>query len=467
MVKTLPRATPESVGIPSSALIKLYGALEKQEVHSCMVLRHGKVVSEGWWGPFRANDPHILYSLSKSFCSTAVGLAVGEGRLTLDDRVLDFFPDLNPKEPSENLRQMRVRDLLTMSCGHETEAWPGDDWGEGDVLRRHFLAHPVPHQPGRKFFYNSLATYMCSAIVQKLTGSKVTEYLKPRLFDPLGIESHRWETSPEDIEFGGWGLHVTTESIAKFGQLLLQDGWWEGKRLIPATWIAQASSKQISNGEGGTNDWGHGYGFQFWRCQTDCFRGDGAFGQLCVVIPRLDMVVAVTACVDDIAAELKCLWDELLPRVQPKPLPPSKDLDKLKSKLSTLKLPLAAGDKDASALTVMQGRFKIEGGEFSEAGFVLEASSVHVELQGREEQISFAAGLKDWIRGRMYGEPIAASCAWKKEGVLSVKIRFIEGTKGEDWVCLVKEGGLTIVRRRRGTLFEGLEMPEIKGVKTD
>lgn len=467
MVKSLPRATPESVGIPSGALIKLYEALEKQEVHSCMVMRHGKVVSEGWWGPFRAGDPHILFSLSKSFCSTAVGLAMGEGKLTLDDRVLDFFPDLNPKEPSENLKQMRVRDLLTMSCGHETEAWPrGADWGEGDGLRKNFLAHPVPHQPGKKFFYNSLATYMCSAIVQKLTGLKVTEYLKPRLFEPLGIESHRWETSPEDIEFGGWGLHITTESIAKFGQLLLQDGWWEGKRLIPATWIAQASSKQVINGDGGTNDWGHGYGFQFWRCQTDCFRGDGAFGQLCVVIPRLDMVVAVTACVDDIGAELRCLWDELLPKVQSKGMPASKDLGKLKTKLSSLKLPLASGDKGAEPVSGLQGRYKVEGGGFSDAGFVLEASSVHIELQGKETQVSFVAGFKDWIRGRMYGGPIAASCAWKQDGSLAVKIRFTEGTYGEDWTCSFDSGSLKIVRRARGT-FSGPDMPEVKGAKTD
>lgn len=466
MAKSLPRATPESVGIPSGALIKLYQALEKQEVHSCMVLRHGKVVSEGWWGPFQQSDPHILFSLSKSFTSTAIGLAVGEGKLTLEDRVLEFFPDLNPKEPSENLKQMRVRDLLTMSCGHETEAWPGTDWGAGGGLRASFLRHPVPHIPGKKFFYNSLATYMCSAIIQKLTDQKVSEYLKPRLFDPLGIESFKWDRSPEDIEFGGWGLYLATESIAKFGQMLLQDGWWEGKRLIPATWIAQASAKQVSNGDGGTNDWGHGYGFQFWRCQTDCFRGDGAFGQLCVVIPRLDMVIAVTACVDDIGAELRCLWDELLPQVQPKAIKPSKDLDKLKAKLASLKLPLAQGDKGAPANPAVSGRYRLTDETLKEAGFVLEASSVHVELTGPKEHVSFAAGFKDWVKGKIDGEDIAASAAWKKDGSLAIKFRFTGGTYGEDWVCSVETGELKIVRRRRG-IFEPAEMSDLKGTKTD
>lgn len=464
MVKSLPRATPESQGIPSSALIKFYAALEKQEVHSCMVLRHGKVISEGWWGPYKPESTHILYSLSKSFCATAVGFAVAEKKLTLEDRVIDHFPEFAPTQPSENLQQMRVRDLLTMSTGHESEPWATD--GFGRASRKGFMNHAVPHKPGKKFLYNSVATYMCSALVQKLSGQKLTEYLKTRLFDPLGITEYAWETSEEGIEYGGWGLSITTDAIARFGQCCLQDGMWEGKRVIPATWVAQASAKQVENGEGGTNDWGHGYGFQFWRCQTDCYRGDGAFGQLCVVIPQLDMVVAVTASVDDIGAELRCIWDELMPAVSDKGLKASADEKKLKTKLAALKLPLAAGDKGAKSNPAMAGRYEVTGGDFSDAGVVVGEGSVHFELTGEVENISFAAGTKDWVAGKIGGAPVSASCAWKNDGSLAVKIRWTGGTYGQDWVCSVSEGKLIIVRRQRGS-FAAPEMPDVVGTKTD
>ncbi len=464
MVKSLPRAVPESQGVPSAALIKFYAALEKQEVHSCMVLRHGKVISEGWWGPYNPKTPHVLFSLSKSFCATALGFAVSEKKLTLEDRLVDHFPELVPAQPSENLKQMRVRDLLTMSTGHETEPWAADGFGRAN--RRSFMNHPVPHQPGKKFLYNSVATYMCSALVQKQSGMKLTEYLKDRLFEPLGITDYAWETSEEGIEYGGWGLSINTDAIARFGQCCLQDGMWEGKRVIPATWVAMASAKQVENGDGGTNDWGQGYGFQFWRCQADCYRGDGAFGQLCVVIPRLDMVVAVTACVDDIGAELRCIWDDLLPAVSEKGLKPSQDEKKLKAKLASLKLPLAAGDKGAKANAAMAGRWLVEGDGFTTAGVVAGDGSLHFELTGDGESISFAAGTKDWVAGKIGGADVSASCAWKSDGSLAVKIRWTGGTYGQDWICSVSEGKLKIVRRQRGS-FAPPEMPDISGSKTN
>ncbi|MCG9894365.1 MAG: serine hydrolase, partial [Fimbriimonadaceae bacterium] len=167
MPRPLPRSTPEAVGLSSSALLSLIGRIERQEMHGLMVLRHGKVVAEGAWSPFDLKTPHLLYSLSKSFCASAVGIAVEEGLLTLDDRVIAHFQDLAPVDPSENLRQMRVRDLLSMTCGQEDEAWPRGEWGAGMSLVRSFMNHPVPHRPGTRFHYNSLNTYMCSALVQR------------------------------------------------------------------------------------------------------------------------------------------------------------------------------------------------------------------------------------------------------------------------------------------------------------
>jgi CubicO group peptidase (beta-lactamase class C family) len=315
----LPRSTPEAQGVASTAIRAYVEAADKKvdTMHSFMLVRHGKVIAEGWWAPESAEKPHVLHSLSKSFTSTAVGLAVAEGKLSIDDPVLKFFPDDAPAEPSENLRAMRVRDVLSMAGGHGVEP----KFGMDQPWVRTFLAQPVPFKPGEHFLYNSPGTYLCSAIVQKVTGQTVLDYLRPRLFEPLGIQPAEWLTSPQGISTGGWGLKICTEDIAKFGQLYLQKGQWEGKQLIPAAWVEQATSKQVSNGTDPNRDWTQGYGFQFWRCRHNAFRGDGAFGQFCIVMPEQDAVIAITADTKDMQAELNLVWDLLLPAFQPDPLP--------------------------------------------------------------------------------------------------------------------------------------------------
>jgi len=306
----LVRATPESQGVSSAAIAKFLRAADEKvnSMHSVMILRHGKVIAEAWWAPEDATKPHVLWSLSKSFTSTAVGLAVEEGKLSIEDRVVGFFPDDLPGEPSENLRKMQVKDLLTMSTGHadEPNVRQSQDWIKS------FLAHPLPHPPGTFFRYNTPATFMQSAIVQKVTGKTVVDYLQSRLFDPLGIQPPRWDTNPQGISLGGYGLFLKTEDIAKFGQLYLQNGKWEGKQLIPATWVQQATSKQVSNGDNPSSDWNQGYGFQFWRCRHNACRGDGKDGQFCIVMPDQDAVVVMTANTTNMQAQLSLVWDHLL-----------------------------------------------------------------------------------------------------------------------------------------------------------
>ena len=306
----LPRATPESQGVSSEAIAKFVRAADEKvnSMHSVMILRHGKVIAEAWWAPEDATKPHVLWSLSKSFTSTAVGLVVEEGKLSIEDRVVGFFPDDLPAEPTENLRKMQVKDLLTMSTGHadEPNVRQSQDWIKS------FLAHPLPHPPGTFFRYNTPATFMQSAIVQKVTGKTVVDYLQSRLFDPLGIQPPRWDTNPQGISLGGYGLFLKTEDIAKFGQLYLQNGKWEGKQLIPTTWVQQATSKQVSNGDNPSSDWNQGYGFQFWRCRHNAFRGDGKDGQFCIVMPDQDAVVVMTANTTNMQAQLSLVWDHLL-----------------------------------------------------------------------------------------------------------------------------------------------------------
>jgi len=319
----LARSTPEAQGISSQAILDFVEAADKNvnTLHSFMIVRHGKVIAEGWWKPEAADKPHILNSLSKSFNSTAVGLAIHEGKLSLDDPVLKFFPADAPADPSDNLQAMTVRDLLTMTCGHDTEP---KAVGGGPSVKQ-FLAHPVPHKPGTHFQYNTMGSYTLSAIVSKVTGQTSLEYLKPRLFEPLGIENPRWDSSPEGYSLGGYGMWLCTEDIAKFGQLYLQKGKWNGKQLIPQEWVEQATAKQVSNeNEGHATigpDWQQGYGFQFWRCRHNAFRGDGAGGQLCVMIPDEDAVVVITAQTGNFNGEMNAIWDNVLPAFHAEALP--------------------------------------------------------------------------------------------------------------------------------------------------
>lgn len=337
-----PRATPESQGVSSAALFEFLDAVESRinALHSFMLIRHGQVVAEGWWAPYASNEPHMMFSLSKSFTSTAVGLAVAEGKVSVDDLVLKFFPDDAPAQPSANLRAMRVRDLLTMSAGHHNEDLQNFPYNSEESVVRKFLALPVTHKPGTFFVYNTPASYMLSAIVQKVTGESVLEYLRPRVFEPLGIENPTWEASKQGVSMGGFGLSVRTEDIARFGQLYLQRGAWQGKQLVPASWVDSATSRWMSNGSSPTSDWEQGYGFQFWRCRHGAYRGDGAFGQFCIVLPEQDVVIAITADTKDMQAELNVVWDKLLPAFQASALPNNtEEAAKLKQLLQTLAVP--------------------------------------------------------------------------------------------------------------------------------
>ncbi|HEY0776875.1 MAG TPA: serine hydrolase, partial [Gemmatirosa sp.] len=326
----LPRSTPERQGVASAAIRTFVQAADSaiDAMHSIMIVRHGQVVAEGWWAPYDAATPHLLFSLSKSFTSTAVGIAIAEGKLTLDDGVLEAFPADAPPQPSENLRQMRVRDLLRMNTGQQTEppfwletATPDSLLGtpRASWVRR-FLAHPVPFKPGTRFLYDTPATYMLSALVQQRTGQTVHDYLVPRLFTPLGIPDPMWDASPEGITIGGYGLRARTEDIAKLGLLYLQHGRWNGRQLIPAAWTDSATTRQTANGSNPASDWDQGYGYQFWRSRHG-FRGDGAFGQYMLVLPEQDAVVAITSGVRDMQAVLDLVWNRLLPAMHADALP--------------------------------------------------------------------------------------------------------------------------------------------------
>ena len=300
---------------------------KKMNVESIMVVQHGKVVAEHWRGEGKPDVPHVLWSVSKSFTSTAVGFAVAEGKLNVTDKVISFFPDELPANVSENLKKMEIQHLLTMTCGQDKEVLSIRDTANTGSWVKAFLSGPVVHEPGTYYVYNSLGTYMLSAILQKVTGEKVIDYLKPRLFDPLRIHATKWLESPQGINCGGWGLYLKTEDLAKMGLFLLQKGKWNGQQLLPQKWVETATSAVVPSVPAGVrpeeaekmnltkenSDWMQGYGYQFWRCRHNCFRADGAHGQYILVMPEKDAVIAVTANLDDMQEELNMIWDYVWP----------------------------------------------------------------------------------------------------------------------------------------------------------
>lgn len=330
---SLPRATPESQGVSSEAIAGMLDAMDAEidSMNSIMILRHGKVIAEAWWAPHTPETTHAMYSLSKSFTSTAAGFAATEGLLDIEKPIIEYFPDDLPGEISDNLKKMRVRNVLSMAGGHDLEPTydglvnltrdPDEMARIPDNWAKIFLAHPVAHEPGTFFRYNSLGTYMISAIIQKQTGERVVDYLQPRLFDPLHIEKPYWEISPQGVNKGGSGLFLHTEDMAKFGQFYLQKGMWNGKQLLPAEWIEQATTKQVSNGDDPKSDWAQGYCFQFWRCRHNIYRGDGAYSQFIVVIPEKDAVIVSTADSNRYQDVLNFYWDRLLPAMGETTLP--------------------------------------------------------------------------------------------------------------------------------------------------
>ncbi len=313
MTFNLPHSTPEAQGISSAAIAEFITAAEKTiySLHSVMLLRHGRVVAEGWWYPWRPETPHMLFSLSKSFTSTAVGLAIAEGRLTVEDPVLSFFPADTPKKVRNNLAVMKVHHLLSMSTGHDQDTTERVFSSPNPI--KAFLTLPLEHAPGTHFVYNTAASYVLAAILQRLTNQTLTEYLTPRLFEPLGIVGATWESHPNGVNFGGWGLNIKTQDIARFGQLYLQKGLWNNQRILPESWVDAASTKQVSNVDNPDSDWSQGYGYHFWRCRHNIYRGDGAFGQFCIIMPDQQAVMAITAGVADMQAILNLVWEKLLP----------------------------------------------------------------------------------------------------------------------------------------------------------
>jgi CubicO group peptidase (beta-lactamase class C family) len=344
----LPRGRPEAVGVDPRGVAGFLDSVAAAgiELHSLMLYRAGHVIAEGWWAPYRPELPHMQHSLTKSFTATAVGLAAGEGLLGLDDKVVSFFPDeapqADPNLAAPNLAVMTVRDLLTMRSGHSVGI-SGADWRP---LRTSwvaaFLHTPVPNLPGRRFVYSSASSYMLSAIVQRVTGQRLTDYLKPRLFDPVGMTGIEWEISPEGVTPGGNGLSCPTEESLRLGILHLRDGMWNGRRVLPAGWVAAV--RAVDRHPPSADAPVHGYGLHWWGGPGGAYYAAGLFGQYSIVLPAQDAVLALTgvsAHQDERLLDL--VWRDLYPALGGSRVTRDSAMsDTLSRRLAQLRIPTAA-----------------------------------------------------------------------------------------------------------------------------
>jgi CubicO group peptidase (beta-lactamase class C family) len=440
----LPRSTPEAEGVDSAGLLGLIEDLEHKidAVHSVLVVRHGKVVLEGFWAPYAAGDLHVMYSVSKSFASTAIGIAQQEGRLSVYDPVLSFFPELAPAQPAEQMKAMRVHDLLRMSSGHQNDMNPVIKARADGQWVRAFLESNVENKPGTHWVYNSAASYMLCAIVQKVTGTTVEEYLRPRLFEPLGIERWYWCKSPEGITLGDGGLSIRSEHLAKLGLLYLQRGLWNGRRILDAAYVDQASQRQTSTGGNPDGNWDYGYGYQFWRCKGTGYRADGAFGQFSFIMPEYDAVVAITSGTGDMGGVMDSVWQHVLPALRREALPANAAAHgRLQDKLATLSLPVQKGKPSTERAGDVSGRtYSCPDNELGirSLGIDFGGASATLRIEDADGQHRIECGAGRWQRGvtsfqrrishqgAAPEQGIAASGAWTDSDEFTAKLCFHE-----------------------------------------
>ncbi len=429
----LPRSTPAEQQVDPAAVLALLDALEARpdiEMHSLMVVRHGHVVAEGWWAPYSPDRVHLLYSVSKTFTTTAAAFARHEGLLDLDDTVLSHFPELEDDVVDPRSRRMLLRHVAAMASGHTRDTMDEAFANDRDEPVRGFLAIPPDEEPGTVFAYNQPCTYALAAVIQRESGQSLTDYLRPRLFDPLGIGDVGWQSWPPGRELGFTGLHARTEDVAKLGQLYLQRGRWGEQQLIPEEWVAEATSKHVDNPREPNVDWRQGYGYQFWM-QRHGYRGDGAFGQFCLVLPEHDTVVATTASTEQMQAVLDAMWEHLLPGLG---VTDTSDEvgEELASRLSALRIPPLTGSA-ASSDRLASHRFEVVDSSAHHVTGVTSrttAAGLEVGLVEGDSCSSFAVGDGEWaLSSTTDGEggtlPVAASGGWVDRR-LAVDVLFLE-----------------------------------------
>ena len=435
-MSSLPRSTPSAQGVDAGSVLAFVDAVDADtnvEIHSLMVVRHGHVVAEGWWAPHTAERTRLLYSVSKSFTATALGFAVDEGLVGLDDTVVSHLPDLAEEVTDDRTRAITLRDLAMMAAGHDHDMWPDALTVDHAEPVRGFLSIPPTESSGSWFTYSQPCTYTLGAIIQRRSGMLLTDYLRPRLLDPLGIGQVGWHAYPPGRQLGFTGFFARTEDVAKLGLLYLQGGRWGGRQLLPQSYVAEATSSQVATPRQDNVDWQQGYGFQFWVSRHG-FRADGAFGQFSLVLPELDAVVAITAGTESTQALLDHVWTHLLPGLDGEGTGAGSEAALLE-RLIGLSLPVgtdtAAPPANPAQIT---GTFQVPDEASTRLTAVTLAWEGDALQAGFEEAINtlvVRASHQRWsvtepVDAHGGAVPVAASYAWVGDDTVEVDVHFLE-----------------------------------------
>jgi CubicO group peptidase (beta-lactamase class C family) len=450
-VSALPRSSPESQGIDPAGILAFLDTVESAPdiaMHSVMIIRHGQMIAEGWWSPYAPDLVHLLYSVSKSFTSTAAAFAVAEGLLDLDATVLSYFPELDGDITDRRSRSILVRHVAAMASGHLEETLDRAVALDPVEPVRGFLLIPPDREPGTVFAYNQPCTYTLAVIIQRLTGQTLTEYLRPRLFDPLGIGEVGWQQDHKGRELGFTGLHATTDAVARLGLLYLQRGVWNGQRLLSEEWVAEATRVQVENPNEPNPDWRRGYGFQFWTSRHG-YRGDGAYGQFCLVLPEQDAVIATTAATENMQGILDAVWAHLLPAMTATRVEPSPAAAQLAARLDGFQLAAfqAKPAPDSSVSLSADSSFRPEGGR-CEAQPTVTGVKLHQDGEGWQLTLlegevaleatvgtgSWQTNLTETQNGRT-GVPVAVSGGWIDDETFGAEIIFLETPHKLELTC--------------------------------
>lgn len=447
---SLPVSRPAEQGVDARGVAAFLDAVEQLpgvQLHGLVVLRHGHVVVRGAWAPYRHDSLSRVYSVSKAFTTTALGLAIAEGLVGLDDEVLSFFPELDDDVSDPRSRRLLVRHVASMSAGHLGEALEPALRLDPDDLVRGFLRLPPERDPGTRFAYSQPCTYTVAAILQRVTAQRLSDYLRPRLLDPLGIGEVAWQQDPPGRDIGYSGLHTGVDALARLAQLYLQRGRWADRQLLPESWVEEASRVHVSTEREDDLDSSLGYGLQLWRSQHG-YRADGAYGQLGLVLPEQDAVVAITSECEGVQPLLSAVWTHLVPALSDgaaastdAPSAGSQEMA-LQERLDALRLPVvdaAAEPDDAGAwdgVELLAGRgssteapaptsVRLARGD---AGWVLVLGHGDQRLTaalGPQACTTSEAPVVDTAGRPVTTVPVATSGGWLPDGSLGVDVVYL------------------------------------------
>ena len=424
------------------------------ETHAITIYQQDKCLLNRAFFPYEVTALHPLYSVSKSFLSAAVGYLVVDGRVDLNTPWLTYCPEYADKVVDSRFKDVTVRHLLTMNLGQDNEAvmHGSDDWAENTVAKR------MTYQPGTKFFYNSMCSHFLSVLVQDITGQKVVDFLAKRLFEPLGITNYYWEEDLLGHNTGGFGLHLATQDLAKYGLCLLHHGVYNGEQVIPESWVVAATAKQVENASEypvARSENRQGYGYQFWMCTHDAFRCSGLHGQLCFVQPKNQLVIAMSNATTGSQAVLNCLFEAM-------------DYPKTVEPFTEFSIPMAGGKASSCDTIALQGTLSAMANPAGITKLSIQqedTSRLRMVFYRGTEQFSFSAGYGEWLRQqdnwdgfstfiaadsmkempRLSGQDVLfASYGWLSDSTLEIRMRALDRSAGYTLLFTVDKKYLTL-----------------------